>query len=454
MGPPAARRVLVLGLLAGCLALLPFLRDGLGASAIFLPICLSAAAVGNLLTAALLGMQFLGRGTAPLLGLASAYLAAGLLAVVHLLVVPGALTDAGLLGAGGQAPAWLWTIGHGGMPLAIAAALWGGPAGVRRRLAGPTARRGRALALAFGTVIAAGVALTWAVAAAGADLPTVVTDGRLSDAGLLAGPLVLGLDLLALVVVAHRGRRSPIERRLLIVVTCILAATALTLATLDRYAVGWYASSVLDLVASTLLLALLLDGVRRLGVLGTVADARAGAADALTGVRTRAATLVAAEQLHQTRAPGTPLGLALVDVDGLRAIGDRHGPLAADAVLMSVAGRLRELLRDADVLGRAGEEGFVVVLPDTDVDGVTLAIDRAVAAIRDHKVGTWAHDVRTTASAGIAMVGAGDDAVPQALAAADLALNQAKAHGRDRVVTPARATVVPLRRAGAGPPRG
>jgi diguanylate cyclase (GGDEF)-like protein len=454
MAPPAARRVLVLGLLAGCLALLPFLRDDLGASAAFLPVCLAAAAVCDLLTAALLATQFLGRGTAPLLGLASAYLAAGLLALVHLVVAPGALTDGGLLGAGDAATAWLWAIGHGGLPIGLAAALWGGPPSVRRRLAGPTARRARAVALAFGWVAAGAAALAWVVIAAGDGLPALARGGRLSDFGLVAGPLVLGLDLVALVVVARRGRRDAIERRLLIVVACVLAGTALTLATLERYSVGWYASAVLDLVAATLLLALLLGAVGRLGVLGTVADHRAGASDALTGVRTRAATLLAAEQLHQTRAAGTPLGLALIDVDGLKAIGDRHGPLAADAVLLSVAGRLRGLLRDADVLGRAGDEGFLIVLPDTDADGVTLAIDRAVAAIREQKVGTWAHDVRTTASAGIAMVGAGDDAVAQALAAADLALNQAKAHGRDQVVSPARALVVPLRRAGAGPPRG
>jgi hypothetical protein len=52
------------------------------------------------------------------------------------------------------------------------------------------------------------------------------------------------------------------------------------------------------------------------------------------------------------------------------------------------------------------------------------------------------------------MIGSGDDAVARALAAADLALNQAKAHGRDQVVTPARGQVVPLRRAAVGPPRG
>jgi diguanylate cyclase (GGDEF)-like protein len=447
--------MLVLSLLAGCLAVLPFLRDAAGASSSFVPLCLTAVALCDLLTAALLTTQFLGRGSAQLLGLAAAYLAAGLLAAVHVVVLPGALTHDGLLGAGGhQAPAWLWAIGHGGLPLGLAAALWGGPRSARRRLAGPTARRGRAVALAFSFVAAAIAALSWLVIGLGSSLPTVIDGDRLSDLGATGAAVVLGLDLLALVVVARRGRRNAVERRLLVVVACVLAGTALTLASLGRYTVGWYASSVLDLVASTLLRALLLGGIRRLGVLGAAADSRAGAVDPLTGVRTRAATLVAAEHLHGTRAADAPLGLALVDVDGLKAIGDAHGPLAADAVLRSVARKLLELLRDRDVLGRAGEEGFLILLPDTDADGVTLALDRAIAAVREQKVGTWAFDVRTTASAGIAMVGAGDGAVAAALVAADLALNQAKAHGRDQVVSPARAQVVPLRRAAAGPPQG
>jgi diguanylate cyclase (GGDEF)-like protein len=455
MASSPARRVLVLGLLAGCLALLPFLREDLGASSAFLPACLIAVALLNLLTAGLLALQFLGLGSSQLLGLAAAYFGAGLFAVVHLVVLRGALGgDGALLDAGPQAAAWLWAIGHGGLPLALAAALWGGPPDWRRRLAGPTARRTRAVVLALSFVVALVGALTAVVVGEGADLPTIAVNGRLSDLGLVAGPIALGLDLLALVIVARRGRRSPIEQRLLVVVACTFAGTALALAALAKYTVGWYASGLLDLTGSALLLTVLLGGMGRLGVLGVRADARAGDRDPLTGVRTRAAALVAAEHLHETRAAGAPLGLALIDVDGLKAIGDQHGPLAADAVLMSVARGLGALLRDRDVLGRAGEEGFLILLPDTDADGVTLAVDRAIAAIREQKVGTWAHDVRTTASGGIAMVGEGDDAVAVALAAADLALNQAKAHGRDQVVSPARAQVVPLRRAAAGPPRG
>jgi diguanylate cyclase (GGDEF)-like protein len=453
MGLPAAQRVVVVGLVVGSLALLPSLRDDLGETSTFLPICLTAIVLCNLLTSALVLTQFLARGSSALLGLAAAYLAAGLLAIVHLLVLPGALSDEGVLDASGQSASWLWAVGHAGLPLGLAAALWGGPASVRRRLAAPTARRGRAAVLAAVAITAATGLLTWALVAFGGSLPDVTDGGALSPLGLAAGPLVLGLDLVALWVVARRGRRSPLERRLLLVVACILAGTVLTLASLSRFTVGWYASVGLELLASCIVLATLLRHAGRLGTLGA-ADARAGAVDVLTGVRTRAATLVAAQHLHQTRAPGRPLALALVDVDGLKAIGDQHGPLAADAVLLTVATRLQAQLRDADVLGRSGDEGFLIVLPGTDADGVTLAIDRAVAAVRDQPVGTWAHDVRTTASGGIAMVGEGDDAIAVALAAADLALNQAKAHGRDQVVSPARGQVVPLRRAAAGPPRG
>jgi diguanylate cyclase (GGDEF)-like protein len=451
-----ARRVLVLGLLAGCLALLPFLREDLGASSAFLPVCLLLVAACDLLTAALLAMRFLGLGSSHLLALSGAYLGAGLLALIHLLVLRGAFGEGhgAVIDAGPQAAAWLWAVWHGGLPLALATALWGGPLTWRRRLAGPTARRRRALTLASGFVVAVVAAITATVVAIGSSLPTIVSGGRLSDFGLVTAPIALGLDLLALVIVARRGRRSAIERRLLIVVATTFAGTALTLAALARYTVGWYAAGALDLAGSALLLSVVAGGLGRLGALGGRADERAGARDSLTGARTRAATLVAAEHLHASRAAGVPLGLALLDVDGLRRIGDEHGQLAANAVLMSVARRLRGVLRDADVLGRAGDEGFLILLPGTDAEGVTMAMDRAVAAIREQKVGTWAHDVRTTASAGVAMVGEGDGAVTAALAAADLALNQAKAHGRDQVVSPARGQVVPLRRAGAGPPQG
>ena len=453
MALPAAPRALAVGLMAGGLAMLPFLRDHVGASSAVSVACLGAIVVAYLLTAGLLLIQFLARGSSPLLGLATTFLGAGLLALAHLLVLPGALTAGGAIVAGGQAAGWLWAAEHAGLPLGLAAALWGGPPSVRRALSAPTARRGR-IALSATVAVAAAVgAATWALVSAGASLPDVAADGVLSTAGTIIAPAVLGVDLLALVVVARRGRRSRLERRLLFVVAFVLAGTALTVGSLSRDTFGWYVATALELLAAGVVLATVLGEVGRLGGLRRL-DLRAGATDPLTGVLTRSATIVTAEHLNAKRAPGTPLALALIDVDGLKPIGDRHGPMAADAVLLTVANRLRTQLRDDDVLGRAGDEGFLIVLPGTDADGVTLAIDRAVAAVREQSVGTWAHDVRTTASGGIAMVGDGADAIADALVAADQALNQAKAHGRDQVVSPARAQVVPLHRAAAAPQRG
>ncbi|QEC48623.1 GGDEF domain-containing protein [Baekduia soli] len=451
MARSVPRRLPILLLLAACLVAIPFVREDLGPGRSSVPAALVAIVACDLVVAGVLTTRFLAFGSATRLGLACAYLFAGLLAAAHAIAVPGGLTTHGALGAD-PAPAWLWAAGHAVLPVALAGALWGGPPAMRRRLAAPTLHRGRTAVIALVLVAAVAAGIAAAVMAVGAHLPDATSGGELTTFGLLAGAVVLVADATALLIVARRGRRSELERRLLFVVTCAVAATALTLVASDRHSLGSYAAGALDLLGAGVVLATLLIGLERLGAFGS-ADERAGDADPLTGVLTRAAALVAAEHLHRTRGPGAPLGLALVDVDGLKRIGDRHGPLAADAVLLTVATRLREQLRDADVLGRAGEEGFLVLLPDTDADGVTLAIDRAVAAVRDEPVGTWAHDVRTTASGGIAMVGPDDDGIAVALAAADLALNQAKAHGRDQVVSPARGQVVPLRRAGVGPPQ-
>jgi diguanylate cyclase (GGDEF)-like protein len=450
MAPDVARRLLAASLVAVGFAVLPFLRHDLGPSSAFLPTCLTAIVLCDAMTSGLLMARFLARGSSTLLGLALAYLFAALLATLHALVLPGALGDGGTRGFGPHAPAWVWAIGHAGLPLALAAALWGGPPGLRRRLAGPAAPRRTYALLGAAAVVAVVGACAAALAALGSTLPAVTSGAQLSGLGIAAGPVIVAVDVATLLVVLRRGRRGDLERRLLVTVGCLLAGTIVAIGAAHRFTFGWYLSGTLDLVASAILLAALLAAVGRVGWLGS-ADPRAGAVDPLTGALTRSATLVAAEHLQRTRAADRPFGLALIEVDGLRAIGDRHGALAADAVLLTVAQRLRGSLRDDDVLGRSGDEGFLALLPDTDADGVTLAIDRAVAAVRDAPAATWSHEARTTASGAIAMVAEGEDALAEALAAAEAALLRARAHGREQVVSPVRGQVIALRRAAAGP---
>src|SRR3954468_10242539 len=150
MAPTVPRRLPYLGLLAGCLAVLPFLRDPVGHSAAFLPACLTAVVACDLLTAALLALQFRARGSAPLLGLACAYLFAGLLSAAHALALPGALCPHGVLGAPDPPAACRGPAGRAGLPVVRAPPRWGAPPALRRRLAPPTTRRGRVLAVTLG----------------------------------------------------------------------------------------------------------------------------------------------------------------------------------------------------------------------------------------------------------------------------------------------------------------
>lgn len=443
-------RVALLALLAGgCLAAVPLADVRVGSSAAFLPAVVTAVVLADLLIAAVLAGQFLARGSAQLLGLTCAFLFGGLLGVAYGLALPGALTEDGLLGRAARSPDWLWAIWHAGLPIALAAARWGGPPEIRRTLADPVAHRQRIATVACATVAGVVGLIVWLLFGLDAALPSLTDADGPTRLARVGGPFVVAADVAAVALLARRGRRTMLERQLAIAAAAAAGATALGMLAGGRFTVGWYAAGALELLAVSVVLGTLLRDTGRLGQRGVRGPA---ALDPLTGALSRAAAIAALEQLHGDRRPGVPLAVALLDVDRLRAIGDEHGEMAADAVLLTVAGRLRACLRDEDVLGRSGDEGFLLVLPDTDAEGATLALDRTIAAIRDRPVGTWAHDVRTTASAGMAMVGESETGVADALAAADLALNQAKVSGRDQVVSPVRATIVPLRRATAAPP--
>jgi len=92
------------------------------------------------------------------------------------------------------------------------------------------------------------------------------------------------------------------------------------------------------------------------------------------------------EKLHREVAVSTRHGrsfvLALADVDDLKSVNDRHGSGVGDSVLAALAGVIRQSVREEDYVGRWGGEEFILLLPDTGVEGgrvAALAIHRAVA---------------------------------------------------------------------------
>jgi two-component system, cell cycle response regulator len=135
--------------------------------------------------------------------------------------------------------------------------------------------------------------------------------------------------------------------------------------------------------------------------------------------------------LSRTRRHHQELSLLVVDADRFKALNDRYGHLAGDAVLRGLAARLRERVRAEDLAARLGGEEFVVVAPDTGPAGAAaLAEDlREAVAASPLEVGRLA--VPVTVSVGWASW-AGED-VDGLLGRADRALYAAKAAGRDCV---------------------
>lgn len=122
---------------------------------------------------------------------------------------------------------------------------------------------------------------------------------------------------------------------------------------------------------------------------------------------------------------GSPLAVAMLDLDHFKAYNDTHGHLAGDHALQRFARVLREGLRDGtDYAHRWGGEEFALLLADTDGPAAQTVLDRLRAAQSADEL---------TFSAGIALWGAGDNTPPSELVhRADLALYLAKRSGRDQ----------------------
>ncbi len=105
--------------------------------------------------------------------------------------------------------------------------------------------------------------------------------------------------------------------------------------------------------------------------------------DPLTGLKNRAGTVTgAAARIAEAHRRGTSLSLMCIDLDGFKAINDRHGHSCGDSVLRICAGRMQAALRSAtDLVGRLGGDEFMIVVPGLDAgDPVLTQIAQALIA--------------------------------------------------------------------------
>jgi len=132
-----------------------------------------------------------------------------------------------------------------------------------------------------------------------------------------------------------------------------------------------------------------------------------------------------------------PLSLCMMDLDYFKAINDRYGHQQGDVVLSEVAALILRTVkvRVSDIVARYGGEEFVLLLPHTGIDRAREVAEKIRASIEGFDFPGEAASIRCSISIGVASLSMGDHGPDELLARADRLLYQAKARGRNLVIS-------------------
>ena len=269
----------------------------------------------------------------------------------------------------------------------------------------------------------------------GPPLPSrlLVRDVAVAAAGIVAvGGLdyVTGLDLriyplyfLPVAVLGWRAGKAPaIAASAFAIVTWELASRLSGLRYPSLFATVWNVTVQGGALAGV---AVLFARMR-----GLVARERAlSRVDGLTGLdNARAFYEVLAREAARTRRHHRPLVLAYLDLDNFKQVNDHHGHDTGDAVLVAVAGVLREGCRSTDCIARLGGDEFALLLPETsasDAEALLKRLQRLLAAEMS------AHDWAVSASLGALALASVDDPLPALVRRADALMYGVKSRGKN-----------------------
>ncbi|MDR2209443.1 MAG: diguanylate cyclase [Azoarcus sp.] len=157
--------------------------------------------------------------------------------------------------------------------------------------------------------------------------------------------------------------------------------------------------------------------------------------DSMTGLNNRrfleeyADTLIASARRKQTH-----IAILMLDLDHFKMINDTHGHDAGDAVLKALANVIKATVRSSDIVVRYGGEEFMVVLQDTSSAYALSVAEKIRSMVESMKISYGGATLQRTISIGIADFPGDSKTFWQAVKFADVALYNAKATGRNRVV--------------------
>lgn len=161
--------------------------------------------------------------------------------------------------------------------------------------------------------------------------------------------------------------------------------------------------------------------------------------DYLTGVlNRRAIEMTLLQEVGRAKRSNTWLTFIMADVDFFKLYNDTNGHQAGDRCLKDISGLISDCCeRSADVVGRYGGEEFVLILPDTNIDGAQRVAENIRKKILDHNI-PYGPENLNSVSLTLGVVSAKGntiDGIEKLIGVADVALYEGKKQGRNRVVS-------------------
>lgn len=156
--------------------------------------------------------------------------------------------------------------------------------------------------------------------------------------------------------------------------------------------------------------------------------------DLLTGMYNRKALMpVLAQSIAQALRYDWICSLMLINVDSLRLINEQRGWDVGDQILKRLAESLNSLKRTADFLARVGEDGFAILLPETNAEQGILAAKRVRSMVSDLSAPHSGTDIHFTVSIGVATLSGEEDSAEAMYSRAEACLQLSKQQGGNRI---------------------
>lgn len=153
--------------------------------------------------------------------------------------------------------------------------------------------------------------------------------------------------------------------------------------------------------------------------------------DALTGIGNRTLFHLRLETaFKQSCRDGKAVALVLMDIDHFKDINDSLGHDTGDKLLIKVAEELQKTCRETDTVVRLGGDEFAIIATNIDKKRDSAILGNKILSIFEHPLNIQRHEIKTGTSIGLAFYPDDGDSAEELLRKADMALYEAKRHGR------------------------